>query len=500
MTLGVPGAFSFQSSNVSDEALTMIELIENCEPPVIDPGLQIQHDDWVYEYDEDVSFTPAEFTTTAADSGVYQLEDILLKDCKLVKVVGKSGTGVTTHQRPKEPEEYSGFDYTMRAEEWSHRYIKVSSKTECGWLEKTWENNVSFRYYMQWCPEINSHYWTIRDLRVANNCELYRKKIIQSPKYDAGTDIMAQVITWGRSGLTPLPGVLIKSLVERGGYYYMRTNLNLPLEYDTWETGSAFQYVYADVVSPADIKGFIQKRRINCLNPFDGKNYTKAVYNTNEHNQEATWTLLTSEDLDSIAFGRVVCDTINVRITDDQGELLFEFNNYEIDNTIAPNRNEEYPTTAIIYTSTTIPAGSVILVTLKGGIVSVGEITPASKLEAGFTRFAFKNKFKDFSPKEQDQWGNWYYIDGVRVQVHSGVVELPITSYDQMNRLMMMIGGQKVVINSSDSIHNEMPDSRDVFSATMMIGRFTTFELATSEKNKQIGELATYNFTVEELV
>ncbi len=63
-----------------------------------------------------------------------------------------------------------------------------------------------------------------------------------------------------------------------------------------------------------------------------------------------------------------------------------------------------------------------------------------------------------------------------------------------------MIGGQKVVINSSDSIHNEMPDSRDVFSATMMIGRFTTFELSTTKKNKQIGDIATYNFTVEELV
>ena len=131
---------------------------------------------------------------------------------------------------------------------------------------------------------------------------------------------------------------------------------------------------------------------------------------------------------------------------------------------------------------------------------SVGEIMPASKLEAGMTNFTFKNKFKDFSPKEQDQWGNWYYTDGVRVQVHSGVVDLPVTSYDQLNRLMMMIGGQKVVINSSDSIHNEMPDSRDVFSATMMIGRFTTFELSTNTKSKQIGDFATYNFTVEELV
>ncbi len=500
MTLGIPGAFSFQSSNVTDGALTMDELVENCEARVIDPGMQVQHDDWVYEYSEDTSFTPAVWSTSGQTAGIYQIGDILLMNCKLVKVVGKSGTGLVEHRRPKEPDQYDGFDYTMRAEEWSHRYIKVSSKTQCGWLEKTWLNNVSFQYYMQWSPQLNSNYWTIRDLRIANTCELYKKAITQSPKYDAGTDIMAQVITWGRSGLKPLPGVLIRSLVERGGNYYLRTNLNLPLQYEYWITGSAYQYAYADVTSPADINGFKQKRRINCLNPFDGKNYTKTVYDTNEHNQEATWTLLTGEDLDSIAFGRVICDTINVRITDADGVLLFEFNNYEIDNSIAPNRNEEYATTAIIYTDNTIPAGSVILVTLKGGIISIGEIMPASKLEAGMTNFTFKNKFKDFSPKEQDQWGNWYYTDGVRVQVHSGTVDLPITSYDQLNRLMMMIGGQKVIINSSDSINNDLPDSRDIFSATMMIGRFTTFELSTNTKNKQIGNFATYNFTVEELV
>ena len=64
----------------------------------------------------------------------------------------------------------------------------------------------------------------------------------------------------------------------------------------------------------------------------------------------------------------------------------------------------------------------------------------------------------------------------------------------------MLIGGQKVVINSSDSTGNEVPDSYNIFSATMLIARFTSFELATNEKNKRIGDRATYNFIVEELV
>jgi len=69
-----------------------------------------------------------------------------------------------------------------------------------------------------------------------------------------------------------------------------------------------------------------------------------------------------------------------------------------------------------------------------------------------------------------------------------------------MNRLMLKIGGAKVVVNSSDSTLNEQPDGQHVFDATMMIARFTKFELATSEKHKRVGELAQYVFTLEELV
>jgi len=88
----------------------------------------------------------------------------------------------------------------------------------------------------------------------------------------------------------------------------------------------------------------------------------------------------------------------------------------------------------------------------------------------------------------------------VRVHVHSGTVEFPIISYDMMSRLMIYVAGQKVVLNSSDSINNELPDGHNIFSATMMIGRFTSFELATHEKNKHIGDLAQYVFEIEEMV
>ena len=65
---------------------------------------------------------------------------------------------------------------------------------------------------------------------------------------------------------------------------------------------------------------------------------------------------------------------------------------------------------------------------------------------------------------------------------------------------MLLIGGQKVVINSSDSTLNEVPDGRRVFEATMMIGRFIKFDLSSTEDKKRIGEKGTYAFSIEELV
>ncbi len=511
MIIGIPSKLSFQSSNVTDPAMTMEEWLENCQSPVIDYGLEIQGGDWVYEYRGDVDFTPKTWSQTDEDKGVYQLDEIIFKDCKLVKVTGKSGTGITTHRRPLEPEAYSGgWDTSMDPSKWSHRWVRVSTKTNCGWLEKVWNNNDR-QYTIIWDNCIDQYCWVMRDL--ANVCVNAYKTLLRSSKYTSATDVKARIISWGAPYHNKQPTVQMRSMVERAGYFFLRTNINAPLQYETWTTGTAYQYTYMEVITPADIDGFYQRRVINCLNPFDGKGYTRTVFDTSLTNGMATWTFVVESDCSSIAFGRVICNSIDMRITDQDANVIFEINNYEIDNTVDDNHSIEYETTRILYAdnvidpsnplneaTTIIPAGSVVVVTLHAAIVTLGELLPSANLKSGFTKLSFRNTFKDFSPKEQDQWGNWVYIDGVKVRVHSGTVEYPVVSYDRINRLMMLIGGDRVVIDSSDAIHNELPDGEHVFSATMMIARFTKFDLATSEKNKRLADIALYNFTVEQLV
>jgi len=164
-----------------------------------------------------------------------------------------------------------------------------------------------------------------------------------------------------------------------------------------------------------------------------------------------------------------------------------------------------YQTPAILYAvkdekNIDVEAGGTVEIILSGTKIRCGTIMLGLSVNAGFTSAAFQNQFNDYSPKEKDQWGNVTYIEGVKQQVHSGTVKLPIAKYDIMNRLISSIGGRTVIVNGSDSKDNIQPDSKSVFASTMLIGRITEFSLRTKMENKKIGDMATYTFTIEENV
>ncbi len=494
MTIGVPFDLAFQNSNVTDPVPTIEDLLINCQAPIFSKGLEVLADEWIYEY-RGVEFTPKTWNSTDEAAGLYQIDDILFKDCGLFKVTGKKGDGFTEHRRPKEPENYANHDISMKWQDWDRRYVKLPIAKAGSWLPNMY-TDINKKYMIVWSASKNKYLWHIADTRGGSQ----DFGILWTGKYASWNDKKAQVISWGGTGLSKSPAIRVVSMVFRKGYFFLRTHINAPLEYEAWTTGTAYSYSYGVVDSPADIDGFETKRKSQAYNPFDGKNYTETKFSTHKTDGFARWDVVATQDIDSIALGHIICDTVDVRISNQAGEALFELTAYPVDNTIVANRPEEYYSTVVLYADKTYPPGSIVTIWLHAAVVTLGEFIGASKLEAGFTKLNFQNSFKDFSPKEQDQWGNWVYIDGVRVHTHTGTVEYPVVTYDQLNRLMVMIGGQKVVINSSDTTNNEVPDGRKVFAATMMIARFTKFQLATSEKYKRIGETATYAFSVEELV
>ncbi len=147
-----------------------------------------------------------------------------------------------------------------------------------------------------------------------------------------------------------------------------------------------------------------------------------------------------------------------------------------------------------------VEAGGTVEIEVKGGYIEVGSILLGLSMDAGFTNVVFQNEFVDLSPNEQDQWGNILYKKGVRYNVYTGKVDVRISEYDMMNKLMISIGGQTVIVDGSDNMTNLPTDSRCIFNSTEFVGRISNFKLQTNMKDKQIGDMASYTFTVKENV
>ncbi len=243
MTIGIPFDLSFQSSNVTDPATTLDDLMANCQPPVFQKGLEVQAGTWVYYYNSKTDFTPREWNQADADAGKYNVE----------------------------PNEYSCFDYDMDWTKWKCRYVKVSNAIQCGWLTKKWTLG-NYQYTIVWDQCRKKFRWVILDRRTTPECGVAYFDIAHSSKYDSGKDIKAEVIRWAGVGLSKGDAIRIRSMVERDKHLYLRTNLKLPLEYHTWTTGHPFEYTWSEVKDPMDIPGFVQYRRHQAHAPFDGKN------------------------------------------------------------------------------------------------------------------------------------------------------------------------------------------------------------------------------------
>ncbi len=500
---------SLQTSNVIDVTETLEDFLMDCVNNSFDNGLELRDGEWVFAYVGE-SLIPRIWNQTRQDQGDYNLDEILWVPCnvgtgssqyknagKLIKVTGKDGSGIETHQRNLQPEEYGVWDEAskvgMNYGSFKNRYWRVANDNPI----KQWVYD-SRHYYYYWA---NGLTWSAKDLTATLvHCpNLYLRTnlgVNATKSYSRASDIKAEVPKWcGPGSPGPRHTYQFKSAILRNGCYYFRTHLNIPAKTATWTTG-AFKYSYSTIITPADIPGFKDRRLSKGSLPFDGKSYTKALIDTTHTAGVASWRLLATDEFNSIAFGRINCRTINVRVEDKDGNVLSEINNFFVQNEAGINSDLEYDSTVVLYTTGLMPAESYINITLVGEMVEIGEILGSKSVNAGFTKMQFKSKFIDFSPSEESQWGDWDYLDGNRVKEFSGTVEFPIMEFDSLNRLMLLIGGQTIVVNASDSTLNEAPDGFTVFESTQLIGRITKMELDSSEQYKKIGDIGKYTFTM----
>ncbi len=290
-----------------------------------------------------------------------------------------------------------------------------------------------------------------------------------------------------------------KTFVLRGGDLYVRTAVGVA------ELEHVLKPEYAIAYNLEDLKasGFIYLRPIIPLVPLDEKNYTHI-----ETSGTFTFTIKSEGMFNTLALSGMIADTVDLIFKDAAGTQVAVVNNYEpANNRDVDHRLPDYITTAVLYSYDPntdkvidIPKGGTVTITLKGDYIELGTAFLGLSVNAGFTNLVFQNEFLDLSPMEKDQWHNIIRKEGVKINIHSGTVDIPITQYDMMNRLMISIGGGTVILNGSGSTDNTPPSSSCVFASTMMVGRMENIRLMTRMDDKEIGDMANYSFRMVENV
>ncbi|MCD6432685.1 MAG: hypothetical protein J7L21_01455, partial [Sulfurimonas sp.] len=162
----------------------------------------------------------------------------------------------------------------------------------------------------------------------------------------------------------------------------------------------------------------------------DGKNYSKATAS-----YQMEYEVLGEGKFDTIAIGHVIADTISIEFIDPTGKVIYSVIDRVVDNRIDDKgRHPPLPVTEIFYCPVDMPHGSTVKVTLKmpGDTVVAGTLLLGLSVDSGFTHLVFENRFHDYSPTEEDQWGNITYIEGVKVNIHNGTVDIQLKNYDYM--------------------------------------------------------------------
>lgn len=509
MTISIPYPAVFVSSDVTDSTMEFQDLVHNkdnastCWRTPITPNLEVRDGDWIYIYTGKDTLWIPKYDDTNSN---YEIGQLVLDTsgtspnvCRIMRITNKK----TTKGQPSvplEPEEYtSGHETSLSNwESWTKRYYAhtagaaINHKVGNLWFTIGWYN----------CPNIcngGGWLWTTHDLRDTCGSQTYFNSCMKtSSRFKSSTDIRADKFNWGAPGQTKVPALKMKSMIHRNGYYYYRTWVDIPPE-KTPEVDDTTTYTLSEVTSPGEIDGFVKLRLVNQLAPFDDKNYTKAEWSPS--NNKTNFTFDASKNFDTIAIGRVIADSISILIKNpDTGVILGTISDYPIDNSIGDNITVEQAVTVVLYTVEPYPKRTRISVTFNGSKMEVGTLKVGMSIDAGFTNTKFDNWYKDFSPKEQDQWGNITYKNGVRVYMYSGTVDMPTSYYDTISRIFMNIGAQEMIINGSDSFYNTPPNSLTIFQSSMMIGRITSFKQSTKTVGGLMDNIATYSFQIEESV
>lgn len=491
MTISVPVSQAVVSTNVIDPTSTFNPAI-NMSYPV---GFRLQKDGWIWE-NTGLAIVPT--TYVLADEGSYTEGQILYKDSKLQR-------WHLTGTRLSQPEEYTTVDNgeyvnsnLFKADLWTHKYVKLGSPP----LDQTLydpdfvgdQADASKYQFSTWIDENGK---TQISLYVTPETALGEGSYsIQAP--NVVTELTENTVET-KATLHVTDGKLIGTLgtiFVRGGVWYMRTSYDADTEYTDITTAYG-----EDITTVENLDGFTISERATSHYPFDGRNYT-----VSKKDNTMTYTVKGLQKFDTIALGRIKGDSATILFKDPQGTTV-STHNFTVDGSRDSSGNlDEWHTTIIKYAisdTTELPVvmdvDSTVEVSITGGKLELGTLLLGISVDAGFSNLTITNRYKDFSVLTENSFGFIDYVEREKVSIYKGSVDIRITDYDRIDRLMTSLGGKINIVNGSKS-KTKVPDSKSVFASTQKIGRLFDFESKTEIEENDINPIANYTFRFEEIV
>jgi len=390
---------------------------------------------------------------------------------------------------PLTPED-SGYDTTLDISKWEHRYTfisEVDSNYSNIQISYTGSDGTLYEYGfgvtgLDPANGSNSIYIDIRQKDSGG-------QVIANRQYSrvASEEITPDTLET-ESGLFTNDGIHY-SFTPTFYYYdryasklYFRNNTDVPQKTKT------LQQPRETINVPSEIPGFSFIEVTDQYKPFDYKNYT-TVKKT-----DMSYSVKGGKPFNCICVARLKGSTIDVKFGSET-TISRTINGWVDQN----HYMDPHYTTEVFYSAGLQSAGTIVTIDVNGE-AEVGSIALGVDIDAGFTNLSFKNKYKDFSVFEYDPFGNATYTDRAKVAIFEGTADIVIDDYDRINRLMESLGKTIVIFDGSDS-HNQAADaSKLIFNSTQKLGRMTAFNQQTRIKDTDIDPLATYSFTLEEIV
>lgn len=303
---------------------------------------------------------------------------------------------------------------------------------------------------------------------------------------------------------------LAKTLIIRDSALYIRTSVNIAVEYVTLT-----DYQFSIIAQASSLPNFARIGASNPYRPFDGMNITPAIHDGAISDMQ--YVLEGLEVFNSFTLAKVLASSLTYTFTLPVGDA--EYDLWLDGISVASGGNgvvktktvnidcsrdsarilSDYPTTVVYYADRQMPVGSTVSISLAyGSTIKLGDFTLNNAVSDGLTNLVFSNGIQDYNDYVPDAWGS--IPEGTKAVVTKFTItmDVDITDYDRMVSLHESLVRNFVTVDGSDS--KNATDNSQVFNSLTRRVLLTNVSSKTVEKKGELERMGVITLSAREIV